>query len=101
MNPAIVIAVGAVVMLFALTELAAAVLPLIIILAAVPPEDRRALAELIAAADSSRRLRLWPALMVAIRARRLVAVPTGNPFASAPTGPHHSRASGRSGSTDA
>jgi hypothetical protein len=65
-----VIAVAGVVMLCVLTELAAAVLPMIIILVAVPPEDRRALAELIAAADSSRRLRLWPALNVAVRARR-------------------------------
>jgi hypothetical protein len=53
-----------------LTELVAAVLPVIIVIAMVPPHERDGLARLLAACDSSRRLRLWPALRVAVRARR-------------------------------
>jgi hypothetical protein len=68
---AVLAAVAALVMLFVLAEIAAAVLPVIIVVALVPPEERATLAELIAAADSSRRLRLWPALRVAVAARRL------------------------------
>jgi putative exporter of polyketide antibiotics len=63
-------AVVTLVILFIFAELAAAVLPILIVLALVPPEERRGLAELIAAADSSTRLRLWSALRVAVRARR-------------------------------
>jgi len=70
MGLTLVIAVTVSVLLIILTELLTAVLPIIIVLAAVPPEERHGLAELIAAADSSRRLRLWPALRVAVRARR-------------------------------
>jgi hypothetical protein len=36
----------------------------------VPPEERDGLAQLIAAADSSRKLRLWPALRAAVAGRR-------------------------------
>lgn len=50
-------------------ELIAAALPIIIVIAMVPPEQREALAKLLAACDSSRRLRLWPALRLAVRAR--------------------------------
>jgi putative exporter of polyketide antibiotics len=52
------------------TEVVVAVLPLVLIVALVPQEERRDLAELLAAADSRRRLRLWPALRIAAAARR-------------------------------
>ena len=55
---------------FLLAEVIAAAVPLIIVLAFVPAAERTQLAELVAAADSSRRLRLWPALRLAVRARR-------------------------------
>lgn len=64
-------AVAALVLLFLVTELAAAVLPLLIVIVCVPPQHRDALARLVAAADSSRRLRLWSALRLAIKGRRL------------------------------
>ncbi|MBW6435861.1 hypothetical protein KZ829_19150 [Actinoplanes hulinensis] len=63
-------AVAAVVVLVVLTEIAAAVLPIVIVLLFVPPHERESLARLLAACDSSRRLRLWPALRAAVRARR-------------------------------
>jgi hypothetical protein len=66
----VVIAVAAVVVLFVLVEIAAAVVPILIIIVAVPPDERHGLAELVAAADSSPKLRLWPALRVAVAARR-------------------------------
>jgi hypothetical protein len=53
-----------------LSELAAATLPILVVVALVPHEERRQLAELIAAVDSRRRLRLWPALRTAVAARR-------------------------------
>ncbi|GIE78907.1 hypothetical protein Aph02nite_48570 [Actinoplanes philippinensis] len=56
--------------LLVLTEIAAAVLPMVIVLLFVPPHERDGLARLLAACDSSRRLRLWPALRAAVRARR-------------------------------
>ena len=65
----VLVAVGAL-MVLVLTELAAAVLPVIIVIAVVPPEEREGLARLLAACDSSRRLRLWPTLRLAVRARR-------------------------------
>lgn len=71
MSLAIVAAIAAVVILVVFAEVAAAVLPVIIILALVPPEERQGLAELIAATDSSRKLRVWPALRLAVAARRL------------------------------
>jgi hypothetical protein len=67
---AVLAAVVTLVMLFVLAEISAAVLPLIIVLSVVPPEERHELAQLIAACDSSRRLRLWPALRLAVKARR-------------------------------
>ena len=67
---AVLAAVAALMMLFVLAEIMAAVLPLLIVVELVPPEQRRDLAELIAAYDSSRRLRVWPALRVAVAARR-------------------------------
>jgi hypothetical protein len=67
---AVLAAVAALVLLFVLAEVIAAVLPLIIVVTLVPPEQRRELAELLAACDSSRRLRIWPALRAAVRARR-------------------------------
>ena len=67
---ALVALVAMVVLLVVLVELAAAVLPVLIVVTLVPPEQRRDLAECLAAADSSRRLRVWPALRAAVRARR-------------------------------
>lgn len=71
MSLAIVAAVAAVVILIVFVELAAALLPMVIVLVLVPPEERHGLAELIAATDSSRKLRVWPALRLAVAARRL------------------------------
>jgi hypothetical protein len=65
----VIIAVGALLVLV-LTELVAAALPVVIVIATVPPQERADLARLLAACDSSRRLRLWPALRAAVRARR-------------------------------
>lgn len=59
-----------IVILLVLTEITSAVLPIVIVLLFVPPHERADLARLIAACDSSRRLRLWPALRVAVLARR-------------------------------
>ncbi|MEV0897103.1 hypothetical protein [Actinoplanes sp. NPDC049802] len=67
---ALTVAVAAVVILVVLTEIAAAVLPILIVLLFVPPHERDSLARLLAVCDSSRRLRLWPALRAAVRARR-------------------------------
>ncbi len=71
----IVLVVAGLVGLVVLVELAAAVLPILIVVTLVPPEERSGVAELIAAADSSRRLRLWPALRVAVDARRASRTP--------------------------
>src|SRR4029453_6909613 len=67
---AVLAAVAALVMLFLLIEVASGVLPLIIVLALVPPGERQELANLIAACDSSHKLRIWPALRLAVGARR-------------------------------
>jgi hypothetical protein len=67
---AVLAAIAALVMLFVLAEIAAAVLPLIIVLTLVPPAERRELAHLLAACDSSRKLRIWTALRAAVMARR-------------------------------
>jgi putative exporter of polyketide antibiotics len=63
------------------SEIVVAVLPLVLVIALVPREERRDLAELLAAADSRRRLRLWPALRIAAasRRRRLSRRPLGSP----------------------
>ena len=53
-----------------LSEVVSAVLPLIIVLTCVPERDREALARVLAALDSSRRLRAWPALRLAVAMRR-------------------------------
>jgi hypothetical protein len=66
----ILAAVAALVMLFVLAEIVAAVLPVIIVVALVPPEEREGLAKVIAACDSSRKLRVWSALRLAVTARR-------------------------------
>lgn len=66
----IVLASMAVVVVVAALEVVAAVLPLLIVLTLVPPHERTAVAELLATLDSSRRLRLWPALRAAVIARR-------------------------------
>jgi hypothetical protein len=64
------IIVIAVVVIVALVELAAAVLPILVVVLLVPADQRADLARVLAAADSSRRLRLWRALRVAVVARR-------------------------------
>jgi hypothetical protein len=53
-----------------LTELVAAIAPVLIVVFFVPPDERPALAAVIAAADSRPRLRVWRALRVAVVARR-------------------------------
>ncbi|MBG0568264.1 hypothetical protein [Actinoplanes aureus] len=63
-------AVAALIVFVVLTELAAAALPVLIVICLVPPAERDSLARLLAAADSGRRLRLWPALRVAVVRRR-------------------------------
>jgi hypothetical protein len=65
----VVVAAGALFVII-LTELIAAALPVVIVIALVPPEQREALARLLAVCDSSRKLRLWKALRIAVRARR-------------------------------
>jgi putative exporter of polyketide antibiotics len=62
--------VGVLVVVVALTEVVAAAVPLLLVITMVPPQERAQLAELIAATDRTRRLRLWPALRAAIAARR-------------------------------
>ncbi|MFF5288280.1 hypothetical protein [Paractinoplanes globisporus] len=70
MNAAVVCAVLATLILVVVVEVVAAVLPLVLVIALVKPDERPALAEVLAAADSSRRLRLWPALRIAVAVRR-------------------------------
>lgn len=62
--------VAALVMFVVVSELVAAAIPMIIVITLVPPHERADLARVLAAADSSRRLRLWPALRLATTARR-------------------------------
>lgn len=66
----IFVAAVAVILLVILVEFLSAVLPMVIVLTMVPPAERHGLAELLAAADSSPKLRLWSALKVATLARR-------------------------------
>ncbi|WP_127503086.1 hypothetical protein [Actinoplanes solisilvae] len=79
MSYALFATVAALVALCVLAELLAAVVPLVVVIAFVPPEERPALAVTLAAADSSRRLRLWPALRVAVTARRVSRRRRGSP----------------------
>ncbi|WP_229068213.1 hypothetical protein [Actinoplanes sp. DH11] len=65
----VIVALGALAVIV-VTELLAAVLPVVIVIAMVPPHEREGLARLLAACDSSRRLRLWPALRLAVMMRR-------------------------------
>jgi hypothetical protein len=84
----VIVAVGALAILV-LTELVAATLPVVIVIALVPPEEREGLAKLLAVCDSSRKLRLWPALRLAVRARREEASRTrigGPDFDAVPSG---------------
>ena len=67
---AIVGLVAMLVAFFLVVELITATLPLLLVITLVPHAERRELAMLLAAADSSRRLRLWPALRAAVAARR-------------------------------
>jgi hypothetical protein len=71
MGPEIVVlAVAATIVVIVGLEMLAAVLPLLIVVLFVPHCERAALAELLAAADSSPKLRLWPAVHAAAVARR-------------------------------
>jgi hypothetical protein len=70
---AVLAAVASLVALFVFAEIVAAVLPVIIVVALVPPAERDSLARLVAACDSSPKLRIWPALRLAVRARRAAA----------------------------
>ncbi|WP_157442067.1 hypothetical protein [Actinoplanes awajinensis] len=94
--------------MFVVSELVVAVLPMIIVIAFIPPVERPGVATVLAAAGGSRRLRLWRALRLAVKARRLTrgnagpldrspcccapAVRPGCPFAApartAPPNPH-------------
>jgi hypothetical protein len=67
---AVVATVAGLVWFFIVAELVTAALPILIVVVFVPPDERRCLAELIAAADSAPRFRLWRALKVAVAARR-------------------------------
>ncbi|MFC4064822.1 hypothetical protein [Actinoplanes subglobosus] len=66
----IVAVVALLVVFMLLVEITAAIAPILIIVTLVPREDRLALAHLLAQVDSSRRLRLWPALRAATAHRR-------------------------------
>lgn len=59
-----------VVLVVVVLEMLAAVLPLVIVVMFVPPGERAGLADLLAAVDSSPKLRLWPAVRAAVVARR-------------------------------
>lgn len=65
----IALLVMAFIALIVLVELLASVLPLLVVLTWVPPEDRSALAAVMAAADHSRRLTFWSALRLVIARR--------------------------------
>lgn len=62
--------VALLVLLIVLSEIVSAVLPLVIVLTCVPEREREVLARVLAAYDSSRRLRVWPALRLAVTLRR-------------------------------
>ena len=62
--------VALIVALVVLSEIVAAVIPLVIVLTCVPVRERDSLARVLAALDSSRRLRLWSALRLAVTLRR-------------------------------
>jgi hypothetical protein len=83
----IVSVIAATVVVFAVSEIVAAVLPVLIVVVLVPPADRAALAEVVAALDSSRRLRLWPALRLAVLARRRARRARGHDVPPADDGP--------------
>ena len=67
---AILAAVAVLVVLLVFSEIVAAVLPIAIIVACVPPDERDALARVVAWCDSFSRLRRWPGLRLAVKARR-------------------------------
>ena len=70
MTPVLAAIVALLVVLVVLTEIVSAVLPLVIVLICVPERERDSLARLLAVCDSSRRLRMWPALRLAVVLRR-------------------------------
>lgn len=71
MTPEVLILVVATVVLAVVgIEMLTAVLPLLIVVIFVPPGERAGLAAVLAAADCSPRLRLWPAVNAAVLARR-------------------------------
>jgi hypothetical protein len=71
MDSEIMVLVAAVVAVVVVAlEVLAAVLPLLIVVIFVPPHERAALAQVLAAVDSSPRLRLVPAIKAAVAVRR-------------------------------
>jgi hypothetical protein len=62
--------VAALVFLIVVSEIVCALVPILVVVTLVPPAERKGLAEVLAAADSSRRLRFWRALRVAVAVRR-------------------------------
>lgn len=85
-NPILPFVVAAVVLVIVLTEIIAAAVPLLIVITLVPAHERQELAGLLAACDSSRKLRFWTALDVAVKARRMRASKAATPGAAMPTG---------------
>jgi hypothetical protein len=71
MEPEVVLLVATIVVVVVVSlEVLTAVLPLLIVLLFVPPHERAGLADVLAAADCSPRLRLWSAVQAAVVARR-------------------------------
>ncbi|MCY1142040.1 hypothetical protein OWR29_28945 [Actinoplanes sp. Pm04-4] len=64
------VVVALIVVLIVVSEILAAIIPLIIVLTCVPVAERDGLARVLAALDSSRRLRVWSALRLAVTLRR-------------------------------
>jgi putative exporter of polyketide antibiotics len=62
--------VAALVFLVIISEVVCAVAPILLVMTLVPPSEREGLAEVLAAADTSRRPRLWRALRIAVAARQ-------------------------------
>jgi hypothetical protein len=67
-----IVAVAALVIVVAVSEVTSAVLPTLIVILLVPPEQRAELTALVdATRDRSRRLRVFPVLRIGVIARKL------------------------------
>jgi hypothetical protein len=62
--------VAAIVVLAIISEIVCALVPILVVVTLVPPSERHGVAEVLAAADSSRRPRAWRGLRIAVAARR-------------------------------